>query len=105
MRPNLLTRHMGRGRDIDHLTGTGSARIGKRLGVEGPGLPIGQAVAGRRMLHTSWEDMVILVAGPRTQKTTAYAVPALLAAPGAALATSNKRDLYDTTRTLRAQHG
>ena len=42
--------------------------------------------------------MVILVAGPRTQKTTAYAVPALLA-------TSNKRDLYDTTRTLRAQHG
>jgi len=57
------------------------------------------------MLHTSWEDMVILVAGPRTQKTTAYAVPALLAAPGAALATSNKRDLYDTTCTLRAQHG
>ena len=47
------------------------------------------------MLHTSWEDMAILVAGPRTQKTTAYAIPALLAAPGAALATSNKRDLYD----------
>ena len=37
------------------------------------------------MLHTSWEDMAILVAGPRTQKTTAYAIPALLAAPVAAL--------------------
>ncbi|WP_091413627.1 hypothetical protein [Friedmanniella luteola] len=99
MRPDLSARHMGRGRDVDHLTAAGSARIGKRLGAESPGLPIGKAVAGRRMLHTSWEDMVILVAEPRTQKTTAYAVPALLAAPGAALATSNKRDLYDTTRT------
>lgn len=37
--------------------------------------------------------------GRDLKKTTAYAVPALLAAPGAALATSNKRDLYDTTGT------
>ena len=105
MRPDLSARHMGRGRDVDHLTAAGSARTAKRLGTTGPGLPIGQAVAGRKILHTSWEDMAILVAGPRTQKTTAYAIPALLAAPGAALATSNKRDLLDTTRTLREQHG
>lgn len=105
MRPDLSARHMGRGRDLDHLTAAGSARIAKRLGTEGPGLPLGQAVAGRRMLHTSWEDMAILVAGPRTQKTTAYAIPALLAAPGAALATSNKRDLLDATRALREQRG
>ena len=105
MRPDLSARHMGRNRDVEHLTAAGSARIAKRLGAEGPGLPIGQAVAGGRMLHTSWEDMAILVAGPRTQKTTAYAIPALLAAPGAALATSNKRDLYDATRTLRAELG
>lgn len=105
MRPDLSARHMGRGRDVDHLTAAGSARTAKRLGAVGPGLPIGEAVAGRRMLHTSWEDMAILVAGPRTQKTTAYAIPALLAAPGAALATSNKRDLLDTTRTIRAERG
>lgn len=109
MRPDRSARYMGRGRDVDHLTAAGSSRTAKRLGTEGPGLPIGQTVgfgtAGGRMLHTSWEDMAILVAGPRTQKTTAYAIPALLAAPGAALATSNKRDLYDATRELRARQG
>ena len=96
---------MGRGRDLAHLTAAGSARTAARLGTEGPGLPLGRAIAGKMMLHTSWEDMAILVAGPRTQKTTAYAIPALLAAPGAALATSNKPDLYETTRALRAARG
>lgn len=105
MRSDRSALHMGRGRDVAQLTAAGSARTATRLGAAGPGLPLGQAVAGRRMLHTSWEDMAILVAGPRTQKTTAYAIPALLAAPGAALATSNKPDLYEATRTLRAQRG
>lgn len=105
MRSDRSARHMGRGADVAHLTAAGSARTAKRLGTTGPGLPLGQAVAGRSMLHTSWEDMAILVAGPRTQKTTAYAIPALLAAPGAALATSNKRDLYDATQELRARKG
>lgn len=110
MRPDYSARFMGRGRDVAHLTAAGSARISARLGAEGPGLPLGAAVAGgrgagRRLLHTSWEDMLILIAGPRTQKTTAYAIPALLAAPGAALATSNKRDLLDATRAIRAASG
>ncbi len=105
MRPDLSARHMGRGRDLAHLTAAGSEKTARRLDTVGAGLPIGQSIAGRRMLHTSWEDMAILVAGPRTQKTTAYAIPALLAAPGAALATSNKRDLLDSTRSLREARG
>ena len=105
MRPDLSARHMGRGRDVAHLTAAGSARTATRLGTTGPGLPLGRAVAGKTMLHTSWEDMAILVAGPRTQKTTAYAIPAVLAAPGACLATSNKRDLVDATAAIRAQRG
>jgi len=105
MRPDYSARYMGRGRDVAHLTAAGSARIAHRLGTEGPGLPLGEAVAGGKPLHTSWEDMAILVAGPRTQKTTAYAIPAVLAAPGACLATSNKRDLFDATAQLRAARG
>ena len=105
MRPDLSARHMGRGRDVDHLTAAGSARTAQRLGTKGPGLPIGDAVVRPRPLFTSWEDMLVMIAGPRTQKTSAYAVPALLAAPGAALATSNKRDLLDTTRAFRAARG
>lgn len=105
MRPDMSARHMGRGRDVAHLTAAGSEKTARRLGTVGAGLPLGRAVAGRKMLHTSWEDMAILVAGPRTQKTTAYAIPAVLAAPGACLATSNKRDLLDATQALRAQRG
>jgi type IV secretory pathway TraG/TraD family ATPase VirD4 len=38
-------------------------------------------------------------------KTTSYAVPAVLEAPGAVIATSNKRDLVDLTRGPRAGSG
>jgi type IV secretory pathway TraG/TraD family ATPase VirD4 len=73
-------------------------------------LPLGDALlppVGRRTapVFASWEDTAVLIAGPRTNKTTAYAIPMLLAAPGAALATSNKRDVLDATRALRTETG
>jgi hypothetical protein len=46
-----------------------------------------------------------LIAGPRTMKTTSYAVPAILDAPGAVIATSNKRDIVDVTRSIRSEAG
>src|SRR2546430_987102 len=41
---------------------------------------------------------------PRSGKTTAQAVPFVLSAPGAVIATSNKSDLWAATATLRAEH-
>jgi type IV secretory pathway TraG/TraD family ATPase VirD4 len=52
-----------------------------------------------------WEDVAVDVWGPRTGKTTSRAIPTVLAAPGAVLATSNKRDLVDATRDVRAARG
>ena len=43
--------------------------------------------------------------GPGSGKTTARAIPTLLAAPGAAFATSNKPDLYAATRGVRERSG
>ncbi len=40
-----------------------------------------------------------------THNTTSTAIPMLLAAPGAAVVTSNKRDIVDATRDLRADVG
>jgi type IV secretory pathway TraG/TraD family ATPase VirD4 len=40
---------------------------------------------------------------PRAGKTTSLAVPAILAAPGAVIATSNKADLWMATAALRAE--
>jgi type IV secretory pathway TraG/TraD family ATPase VirD4 len=98
--------HMGRGKDLDHLGTKGATATAVRLGVENsPGVRLGRSVAGKRPLWASWEDMLILIAGPRTMKTTSYAVPAILDAPGAVIATSNKRDIVDVTRPIRSEAG
>ncbi|QDG87104.1 type IV secretory system conjugative DNA transfer family protein [Pseudarthrobacter sp. NIBRBAC000502770] len=98
--------HMGRGKDLDHLGTKGATATAVRLGVENStGVRLGRSVAGKRPLWASWEDMLILIAGPRTMKTTSYAVPAILDAPGAVIATSNKRDIVDVTRPIRTEAG
>jgi type IV secretory pathway TraG/TraD family ATPase VirD4 len=56
-------------------------------------------------LFASWEDVVLAVMAPRAGKTTALAVPAVVNAPGAVVATSNKADLWATTAAVRAEHG
>jgi type IV secretory pathway TraG/TraD family ATPase VirD4 len=56
-------------------------------------------------LYASWEDVVLAVMAPRAGKTTALAVPAVINAPGAVLATSNKPDLWAATSAHRAAQG
>jgi len=107
MRPDRAARHMAAGRDVAHMNAKGSRAKATRLGTvsASPGVPLGKTVRGRSGLFSSWEDMIVVVAGPRTMKTRAYAIPALLSAPGAALATSNKRDVVDATRDVRSRLG
>jgi type IV secretory pathway TraG/TraD family ATPase VirD4 len=97
---------MAKGRDLQALGLRGATATAERLGVTGsPGVPVGRTVLGRQMVYGSWEDMHIDVWGPRTGKTTSRAIPAILAAPGAVLVTSNKRDIVDATRDVRAADG
>ncbi|MBT8227812.1 MAG: type IV secretory system conjugative DNA transfer family protein [Dactylosporangium sp.] len=69
------------------------------------GVLIGHAMDGGMPLLQSWEDMAVDVWGPRTGKTTARAIPAVVAAPGPVLVTSVKGDVVDATRDLRAARG
>jgi type IV secretory pathway TraG/TraD family ATPase VirD4 len=55
-------------------------------------------------VYASWEDTVVAFMAPRSGKTTTQAVPFVLSAPGAVIATSNKSDLWAATATLRATH-
>lgn len=107
LRPDRAAQHMASGRDVAHMNAKGSRAKATRLGAvaASPGVPIGRTVRGNSPLFSSWEDMIAIVAGPRTMKTTAYAIPALMAAPGAGMATSNKRDVVDATRDSRARLG
>lgn len=98
--------YMGRGKDIEALSKKHVRTTARRLGVEGSdGVPIGRAVNGGQPLYGSWEDMHVDIWGPRTGKTTSRAVPAILDAPGAVIVTSNKRDVVDATRDVRAERG
>ena len=105
-RVDRAARYMGRGRDVQDLTRKHAQGTATRLGVtSAPGVPIGRTVARNEALYGSWEDMHIDIWGPRTGKTTSRAVPAILEAPGSVLVTSNKRDVVDATRDVRAQAG
>ncbi|MDF8263510.1 type IV secretory system conjugative DNA transfer family protein [Luteipulveratus flavus] len=99
-------RHMGHGRDLQAQSRHGVQQTAQRLGVSGePGVPVGRAVAGGTPVYGSWEDTHIDIWGPRTGKTTSRAIPAILAAPGTVLVTSNKRDVVDATRGPRQSAG
>ncbi|WP_104176934.1 type IV secretory system conjugative DNA transfer family protein [Cryobacterium sp. Y50] len=98
--------YMGKGRDLRALSATGAKATAHRLGVtDWLGVPIGITVAGRHKLYGSAEDMHVDIWGPRTGKSTSRAIPAILSAPGAVLTTSNKRDVLDATRDVRAAGG
>jgi hypothetical protein len=60
-------------------------------------------VAGARTLYQGWEETSLDIAGPRVGKTTARVIPPILQAPGAVVATSNKRDVVDATRGPRSR--
>jgi type IV secretory pathway TraG/TraD family ATPase VirD4 len=73
--------------------------LGLRLGRIRGGL-------GRRAdVYASEEDVLLEIAGPRSNKTSAVVVPAILSAPGPVITTSNKVDAYTLTVGLRSQVG
>ncbi|MBH0774947.1 type IV secretory system conjugative DNA transfer family protein [Nocardia bovistercoris] len=101
---------MGNGGAIASLTESGvrdkARQLGIRLGSEDtPGVPIGIGVADGQMLYGSYEDLHIDIWGPRQGKSTSRVIPAILTAIGPVLATSNKRDVVDATRDVRAEKG
>lgn len=106
-RVDEAARYLGTGRDVEGTSRKSMTATSTRLGVqsENPGMSVGRIVGSGKRVWSSWEDVLVLIAGPRTQKTTCYVIPAVLDAPGAVVATSNKRDVVDATRDVRAARG
>ncbi|MEV0732248.1 TraM recognition domain-containing protein [Polymorphospora sp. NPDC050346] len=76
-----------------------------RIPADDAGVPLGRLQPRGPDLRGSWEDVAIALMAPRSGKTTALAIPTVLAAPGPALATSNKSDLWAATAALRTTDG
>jgi type IV secretory pathway TraG/TraD family ATPase VirD4 len=69
------------------------------------GSPLGRIIPGRLYARSGPEDVSVDVWGARAGKTTKRVIPAILDAPGAVLATTNKRDVSDATAALRSERG
>lgn len=104
---DTAARYMAHGKEVKSFSDKQARKKAERWGVESlaPGIPIGTSVVCGTKLYGSYEDMVAVIAGPRMNKTTATVIPAICAAPGAVLTTSNKRDVVDGTRALRRDVG
>ncbi|MGP6175486.1 type IV secretory system conjugative DNA transfer family protein [Corynebacterium sp. A21] len=101
-RGDFVTKHLASKKDIDTLgrktvTKAAERLVGPEMAKEYPGLRIGHEVSTKQGLYAGWEDLHLILAGPRIGKTTASVIPAIVEAPGAVVTTSNKSDIvYDT---------
>src|SRR5689334_8223092 len=64
------------------LTADSSSRTVRRVDPRGLGPRLGRLAPRGPELRSSWEDVHLLVMAPRAGKTTAFAVPVILDAPG-----------------------
>ena len=78
-----------------------SLRSNEAVAAQDCGLRLFRHMPGGQWLHMSWEDVLVAFMAPRSGKSTALAIPAILEAPGAVIATANKSDLVLATRELR----
>ncbi|TCI96380.1 TraM recognition domain-containing protein [Aeromicrobium sp. IC_218] len=99
--------HMATRRDIEPLTRKQVTRTARKLtaSADAIGLPLGYHLPSKARVWSTWEDMLLLIAGPRTMKSSSYVIPLALAAPGACFITENKRGVLDHTRGPRATKG
>jgi type IV secretory pathway TraG/TraD family ATPase VirD4 len=104
---DAAVRHLASRRDHAELSGERATSAAARLGVQAalPGVRVGLALSTGKPVYGSWEMTQADIWGARRGKTTTRVVPAILDAPGAVVATSNKRDVVDTTRAVRAETG
>lgn len=70
-----------------------------------PGLMFGVVPGTKQGLWSSWEDLYLVIFGPRMGKTTSEVIPAIVDAPGHVVTTSNKRDIVDDTIGLTKSRG
>jgi type IV secretory pathway TraG/TraD family ATPase VirD4 len=114
-RVDAQAKHMAGRRELDHLSPKGVQESARRLrpslakvkniNPDEAGVLIAHLLGSGMPLRQSWEDMAVDIWGPRTGKTTARAIPAIVATPGPVLVTSVKGDIIDATRGPRETRG
>lgn len=99
---------LAHGRGLERLRPPRVRQTHKRLGLNPtkyPGVQLGYTVAGNTPLRATYEDTLVMIAGPRRGKTRTVVVPNVLLSPGACVSTSVKPDVLEATVTERAALG
>ncbi|MCQ9334908.1 TraM recognition domain-containing protein [Corynebacterium phoceense] len=109
-RVDSATKHLASKKDISTLSKKAVASSAERLYTKEfaeahPGLRIGHEVSTGIGLYGGWEDLHLVMAGPRVGKTTSSVIPAIVEAPGPVVTTSNKPDIVTDTIALTSQRG
>lgn len=82
-------------------------RTAQRLSIDTtePGIRMGRSVTTGQRVYAPWEYLHLTIAGPGRHKSVAQVIPAILSAPGACVASSNKNDIVTLTRLARSYKG
>lgn len=111
-RADRATRHLSTPGEMVGLTPSQVRASSKRLrpGVseddpEQHGVLLAETLLSHTPLRMSWEDIAVVIAGPRVGKTTSNVVPAIVSYTGPVKTSSNKPDTHDATREIREQRG
>jgi len=81
------------------------AAVTMRAEKAGPGVPLAESVRTGQMLAAPWNFVQLWIMGPQSGKTSCVVVPQVCETKGPVFGTSNKRDLVDLTRGVRAGLG
>lgn len=102
-----LAKSMSSEQDLQELKADQVAADTDRLGSEqaGHGISLVKAVLNGQWLYGTYEWCQLWIMGPRAGKTRAVAVPEVVEHGGAAVVTSNKRDIVYLTRGPRSELG
>ncbi|WP_374777010.1 TraM recognition domain-containing protein [Streptomyces sp. NBC_01310] len=84
-----------------------SLKDAKTIEANDTGVLLGNLQGSRHEVRMGYEDVAVAIMAPRSGKTTCLAIPAILAAPGPVLLTSNKAagDAFTTTIDARSEVG
>ncbi len=98
---------MATARELRPLTprAAAAAAVAMRAEAAGAGVPLAVAVRTGQMLAAPWNFVQLWIMGPQSGKTSCVVVPQVCETKGPVFATSNKRDLVDLTRVVRAGCG
>ncbi|MFF3088700.1 type IV secretory system conjugative DNA transfer family protein [Streptomyces nojiriensis] len=84
-----------------------SLKDAKTIEAKDTGVLLGNLQGSRHEVRMGYEDVAVAIMAPRSGKTTCLAIPAILAAPGPVLLTSNKAagDAFTATIDARSEVG